>query len=64
MTLALEFKGIIEKNKVFKHKSLDRYFLGNMSEKSYPLGYGVLYERDHFIYCGEFNCVPSGNGKI
>lgn len=50
--------------KTFKHKNLERYYIGKLSEKGFPTGIGVAYQAQSYLYHGFFNVLPQGEGTL
>jgi len=48
----LELLSIFEKQKVMKHKYLDKYYIGEWNTLGYPEGKGVMLEPETYIYFG------------
>jgi len=48
----LELLSIFEKQKVMKHKYLDKYYIGEWNALGYPEGKGVMLEPETYIYFG------------
>ena len=47
-----------------KHKFYDKYYIGEWNQEGYPQGKGALLVPDSFLYYGEFDKVPNGEGIV
>jgi len=50
--LKVDLSLIFEKEKVMKHKYLDKYYIGEWNKNGYPEGKGVMLEPESYIYYG------------
>jgi len=47
-----------------RHKTKDLFYLGDWSQGGYPQGKGIIYAVNEYVYYGDFDSVPHGDGVL
>ena len=47
-----------------RHKTKDLFYLGDWSQVGYPQGKGIIYAVNEYVYYGDFDSVPHGDGVL